>query len=831
MIKAIKIIFTVTLLVAASFVGTIMVYSAADVSPAVQSEPLFEMAITGEIARSSTSTNWLKKDEPATLFADFSFDYLLTSYQNPLPSEVETQNLEHAGFDSVMLPFLANEDLEFMLKEGHFEAEPMLREKLSVLEFTQEQNLTVLNLSGHVKDEELLDILAEVADGYVVVKFSQLTEPWDGELFLEKAKTAIDYGADIIIGEDTNDAHPIQIYNECVIIPGLGGFLGGKAEAGFVVLIGFYEGGISVEVEPLAIVSGKPSLLRSPWQYLQAQRLVKDKISGDFTVNLYKGIYLSPDLQPEQTESEAEIVPEQGGVTAEAISQHGFGVAAGHPLAVDAGMEILEAGGNAVDAAVAVAYALAVVEPDGSGLGGGGIMLMHLAEEDRQVVVDYRETAPSTMNKSEIEKIMNWPSTGIPGFVSGLEKATEEFGTLEYAEVIRPAFRLAQDGFPVSAGLERRLRNSSGKIARSPTALKSFFRNGWPIPAGEIVTQPTLAQTLQRIMDEGSSVFYQGYIADTFIEVLAGQGMQVSRKDLENYQPVIREPLRGQYRDLDVVTVPPPAGGFNLLQQLMILNHFDFASYSHESPETYKLLEEVAKATYSDRRSYIGDPNFVNSPLDELLSEEYVAEKVALINTGQIPQEMFTDAYRPSDNTTHFVVVDAAGNWVSVTNTLSYGFGNGLQAEGFFLNTQLKNFSSNPSSPNYFQPGKRPFSHISPSLVFQDGSPIMALGTPGGRRIPAYLAQLLVFMTDFSLDVEDAVNLPRFWSEGKTIWVEKQMPKAVSRYYQERGYEVITWNPGSYFGRMAVIRFNAEDETYTGTGDPMRGEGSINLNF
>ncbi len=511
--------------------------------------------------------------------------------------------------------------------------------------------------------------------------------------------------------------------------------------------------------------------------------------------------------------------------TEEESSIGNYGVAAGHPLAVEAGLKILEAGGNAIDAAVAVAYALAVVEPDGSGLGGGGIMLIHLAAEESQIVIDYRETAPTTMGRDDIKKIMYWPSTGIPGFVKGMEKAIEDYGTISYADAISPARDLARDGFPMTDEFNGRISNNSGKLARSPGALQDFFRGGWPAPAGEIITQPVLAETLQSIMAEGSSVFYEGYIGDSIIDVLHKQGMTLSRQDLLNYLPVVREPIKGGYRDLTIVTVPPPAGGFNLLQQLQILEHFNLSSYVEPASEVYKLMEETIKATYSDRRSYVGDPNFVYVPLDELLSKEYVAEKIKQINAGDIPLNMFLDPYRPSDNTTHFVVADSYGNWVSVTNTLSYLFGNGLQAEGFFLNTQLKNFSTDSSSPNYFQPGKRPFSHISPTLVFKDGAPILALGSPGGRRIPAYLVQALILFADFEMNIEEAVDYPRFWSEGKKIWVEADTPKDVTAYFRSRGYEVVVWNPGPYFGRVAAIFYNPVTGEFTGTGDHLRGDG------
>lgn len=498
-----------------------------------------------------------------------------------------------------------------------------------------------------------------------------------------------------------------------------------------------------------------------------------------------------------------------------------FAVSAGHPLAVEAGLQILEKGGNAVDAAAAVAYALAVVEPQGSGLGGGGIMLIHLAAENTQVVVDYRETAP-TMEPDHVARALAYPSFGIPGFVRGLEKAVSEYGKLTYAEVIEPAYSLANDGFPVSRELASRLRGNSQKLARGQTARKDFFRSGRTLSQGQILTQPTLAKTLRAIMEQGSTVFYEGYIADSIIETMRRNNLPLPKSDLANYAPVIREPLSAGYRDYTVVTVPPPAGGFNLLQQLLILNHF---ALNEPTPETFHLLEQTINATYSDRRSYIGDPNFVNAPVEELLSPDYIAGKVEQIKEGPIEASHFTDAILPSDNTTHITVVDAEGNWVSVTNTISIYFGYGLQAEGFFLNTQLNNFSDRPTSPNYYRAGKRPFSHISPAIILKDGTPVLALGTPGGRRIPALLVQVLIHHLDFGLPLSEAVDQPRFWAENNTLYAEKGLASEVITHFRKQGYQVVQQNPDYFFGRVSAIARDPATGFLTGSADPLRGEG------
>ena len=814
----------IILLLTAALAAELLLQHLEESLPRPQEEPMMIVSVIGSITRNNSAlSSYLSQDSILAPRGSTENHYLIAHYENTLPSSREKDLLKGAGISAVTLPYLSDEEIEFMVENEELSDEPNLKEKLSVLKLTQNQDFVLLNLPADLKTEQISDILGALADKKaVIIKFEHVTQTWSEELFDRNAKAAIDGGAHVVIGDHQSSPLQVQMYGEGVIIPSLSSFLGGRNTSGAMVTVAVYAAGVIVEVAPLQVERGVPALLKGSWHYFQAQAFLNRMVGDEFRRQPLKAFYASPALFKQGDGTDPEVA---GEATQEINHNATYAVAAGHPLAVKAGIEILQAGGNAIDAAVGVAYALAVVEPDGSGLGGGGIMLIHLAAENRQIVIDYRETAPSTVSRDEIEKMMKWPSTGIPGFVSGLEKAIEAYGTLDYAAAIRPAFHLAKDGFVLTSQLHRKISNNSGKLARSPGAVRDFFRNGWPARVGEVITQPTLAKTLQSIMDQGSAVFYEGYISNSFIDVLKSQGVTLHKQDLKNYQPVVRVPLVGAYRNLTIVTVPPPAGGFNVLQQLKILNNFDLSAYAEPEPEVYRLLEQTMKTTYSDRRNYIGDPNFVHVELEELLSQGYVQEKVAQINEGRVPLQMFTDPYRPADNTTHFVVVDAAGNWVSVTNTLSYLFGNGLQAEGFFLNTQLNNFSTNPSSPNYFQPGKRPFSHISPMLVLNENSPILALGSPGGRRIPAYLTQVLVLLADFKLNIEDAIDYPRFWSEGKTIWVEAGMPREVTALFRRQGYEVVTWNPSSYFGRVAAIYYDLKTKKISGSGDPSRGEG------
>jgi gamma-glutamyltranspeptidase / glutathione hydrolase len=816
LLKPVKLLFLFFILASASIFFWFYVLLPAPVGSVSGGEPLARVLILGDMAGNNVSlTRWQRSPNPALYTKHAPLGAVMIShFDNPSPSGQESDTLGKAGLHLITLPFMSTEDLEYELgEELSADYAALLKRDFSVKNLTgTETGLAVLHFPLNTTSEELKTSLAAVTETGMplpAVKFSpDAGSDWDKNQFTVQARAAVDCGAKIVIGHHAEGLSPIEIYKESLIVPGLDFFLGGKNKESAFILVTAYADGIKVDVYPLMFKDNFPALHDRPWHYLQAKQVLDKTVPREFTRHGLTASY--------RTAGAPEPLPAKPGRHA------GYGVVAGHPLAVEAGLQILRAGGNAVDAAAAVSYALSVVEPQGSGLGGGGIMLIHLAAENRQVVVDYRETAPFTLDREEIKKIMNWPSTGIPGFVRGLEKAVADYGAMKYKDVIAPAYRLASEGFPMSEELSRRIRNNTGKLARSQDALTDFFHKGWPAPVGHTIKQPTLANTLQNIMAEGSKAFYEGYISDSIIEVLSRQGMKLSPQDLSNYRPVLREPIKGDYRDYTVVTVPPPAGGFNLLQQLKILEHYQL---TQPTPPVYYLMEQVLKATYSDRRSYVGDPNFVLVPMDELLSDSYVREKVEQINSGDVPHIIYADPYRPSDNTTHIVVVDALGNWVSVTNTISYYFGYGLQAEGFFLNTQLNNFSSDPSSPNYFQAGKRPFSHISPTLLLQNNTPVMALGTPGGRRIPAMLAQVLVRFIDFGYTLPEAVDAPRFWSEGRTISLEKGGTAEISSYFAEKGYTVVQQNPDYFFGRLSAIFLDPKTGELTGSGDPLRGEG------
>ncbi len=814
----------------------------------ITDRPLAQAVIFGKISRNDTlMARWLRSDSFITLSKTLPVSnetIFLAHYENPFPSAKEREALIKTGLSLVTLPFIPFKDLSYIVEEEITDKVELQRD-LAVLTLCEKENTLILNLPLDISLQKLAETISAkkkvATQQLLIIKFTPTAQSNNDNkenIFSTKAKAAARAGAHVIIGTHTANLMPLEVYADSLIIPSLDFSLGGNNTESAFILFTLYEKGITVEVHPLRLANGLPQSLHLPWHYFQSRQLLKQIALAEenFQRKRFKSVYISSSLLPlpepvevvEPVPDPVETPPDPKHEQ-EKSNEGSFGVAAGHPLAVEVGMEILRAGGNAIDAAVAVSYALAVVEPHASGLGGGGTMLLHLAAENRQIVIDYRETAPFTMQQDEIEKIMRWPSTGIPGFVKGMEKALEKYGTMSRQNVLTPALNLARDGFPMSAELHNRVRQNSGKLARSQEALINFFRRGWPAPVGEIIKQPALARTLESIIKEGSKVFYEGHIADSIIKVLAQQGMHLSADDLTRYRAILREPIQGNYRGYTVVTVPPPTGGFNLLQQLKILEHYNLGTYPQPTPEIYHLIQQTIRAVYGDRLSHVGDPRFVHIPLDELLSEEHILGKIDLIESGDIPMHMYRDPYRPSDNTTHIVVLDSAGNWASVTNTISFFFGHGLQAEGFFLNTQLKNFSSNPRSPNFFQPGKRPFSHISPTLLFKDGRPFMALGTPGGRRIPAYLAQVIVQYVDFDANIEEAVAAPRFWPEGKELHLEKGIPDGAISFLRQQGYQVIERNPSFFFGRISALHLDLETGKLTGTGDPLRGEGTFEM--
>lgn len=490
-----------------------------------------------------------------------------------------------------------------------------------------------------------------------------------------------------------------------------------------------------------------------------------------------------------------------------------YGVSAGNEDVVDIGMAVLEAGGTAVDAAVAVAYGLGVAEPFGSGPGGGGVMLFHEPGE-APIAYEYRETVPQSGDLPSAR-------TGVPGFIAGMEHAHDRHGTIELADLIEPAARLAEDGVVVTPTVHERL---TGAAHRLPIhLLPHFFPDGEPIDEGETLRQPEYAQALRLIQEEGADGFYAGDLGQEFVDAVSGLSME----DLEAYEVLELEPSVGRFGSLDVVSGPAPSSGPTLIQILQVAEALDIASTERESVEAVHTIAQAWRVALSDRTEYVADPTFEDVDLETLLSDSRtaaLADTIPADGFAEVP-EMSELEEQPSEasNTTHVVVVDADGRMVSMTNTLRNFFGSGQPVSGFFANDQLINFSSDPESINRPAPGKRPRNFLAPTILAQDGQPVLGIGSAGGRRIPTALAQVILGLTVHGQDLEEATASARFHLEEHELEVEESLGGSLADDLQVRGYEIVETLPTpEYFGSVQALLVDHEQGRITGVADERR---------
>lgn len=488
------------------------------------------------------------------------------------------------------------------------------------------------------------------------------------------------------------------------------------------------------------------------------------------------------------------------------------------PIATDVGVEILRAGGNAVDAAVAVGFALAVTHPSAGNIGGGGFMMVHLAEGSREFSLDYREKAPAAaspdMYLDEEGKVIEGLSTngylagGVPGTVAGLHLAWKEFGSLAWEELLRPAVRLAGEGFVVSHALSQSLKRAGGRMEGYPESRRIFLRDGDYYREGEIFRQPELARTLALIMKQGPDGFYQGETARLIADDMRENGGLITLEDLAAYEAGFREPVRGMYRGREVVSMgPPSSGGTILLEMLNIMENFPVPSPGCNSSEFIHLKAEIMRLAFADRAEYLGDSDFINVPVKGLTSREYAAGLAPRIRKDWATPSKTVYAGKPPgyepEETTHYSIVDKDGNGVAATTTINWGYGSGvtIRGAGFLMNNEMDDFSSGKGIPNAFgllqgeanaiEGGKRPLSAMTPALVKKDGSLRMVLGSPGGPTIINTVFQVLLNVVDFSMDIQEAVDAPRIhhqWMPDK-LYVEKDaLAWDVQKALEEKGH-------------------------------------------
>jgi gamma-glutamyltranspeptidase / glutathione hydrolase len=502
-------------------------------------------------------------------------------------------------------------------------------------------------------------------------------------------------------------------------------------------------------------------------------------------------------------------------------AEHGM-VVAQEKLAARIGADILRQGGNAVDAAVATGFALAVTYPRAGNIGGGGFMVIHSADRNEDVAIDYRETAPSAATrdmylgadgKPDADKSRNSAlGIGVPGTVAGLALALEKYGSGKFtlAQIIQPSIDLARDGFIVADDMADTLSDMYRRMARWPNSTKSFSRtDGAPLRDGDRLIQPDLAATLTTIAEQGPRGFYEGPVAEKLAKAVSSAGGIMTSDDLKSYQAHLRAPVRGNYRGYDIVSMPlPSSGGTVLLETLNILEGFPISDMKQGAAPSLHVIIEAMRRAYADRARYLGDPDFVNAPTQILLAKDYAARQRASIDPDRATPS--ADALkiapqREGSNTTHYSVVDSKGNAVSNTYTLNFPYGVGLVAEGtgVLLNNELDDFTAAPGASNAFGlvgfeanlpgPGKRPLSSMSPTIVLKDGKPVLVTGTPGGSRIISAVIQIVVDVLDYKMDVAAAVAAPRVhhqWMPDRLL-VERGFPGDVLDELKARGHEVV----------------------------------------
>ena len=472
------------------------------------------------------------------------------------------------------------------------------------------------------------------------------------------------------------------------------------------------------------------------------------------------------------------------------MAEHGM-VVAQEKIAAHIGADILQQGGNAVDAAVATGFAMAVTYPRAGNIGGGGFMVIHLADRSEDVAIDYREAAPGhttrdiflgTDGKPDPVKSRDTAfSIGVPGTVAGLALALEKYGSGQFtlAQLVKPAIDLARDGFVLTDDMADTLPEAHRRrLAKWPTSAKIFSRtDGSSLQEGDKLLQGDLAATLSTIAEQGPRGFYEGPVAEKLVKAIADAGGIMTLDDLKSYQVIIRAPVRGSYRGYDIVSMPlPSSGGTVLLETLNILEGFRLGEMKQGSAPSLHLLIEAMKRAYADRARYLGDPAFVNAPTNLLTAKDYAAKQRASIDPDHATVAANVASALPSHegpNTTHYSIVDSRGNAVSNTYTLNFPYGVGLVAEGtgVLLNNELDDFTAAPGASNAFGlvgyeanlpgPGKRPLSSMSPTIVLKDGKPVLLTGSPGGSRIISAVLQVIVNVLDYHMDVAAAVAAPR----------------------------------------------------------------------
>lgn len=536
-------------------------------------------------------------------------------------------------------------------------------------------------------------------------------------------------------------------------------------------------------------------------------------------------------------------------------------VATAHPLASEIGANVLKKGGNAIDAAVAIQFALNVTEPMMSGIGGGGFMMVYDGKTKKTNIINSRERAPAGATSDMFldksgkpipfdERSTGGTAVGVPGTLRGLDKALDKWGTRPMSKLMQPSIKLAKNGFPIDSVLAKAIEDNKETLQK--TAAKDiFFRNGKPLKEGDILVQKDLAKTFRLISKDGTDAFYKGEIGKAIASTVRSHGGSMTEKDLKKYKTTWDKPIWGEFKGYQIASMPPPSsGGVFLLQMLNMLEDYDLSQYDVRSPEKYHLLAEAMHLAYADRAAFAGDPEFVKVPLKGLLHKDYIKERQKLISLNKVnPNPKAGDPWKyeqgkpnyktteqPNDRkngeTTHFTVTDKWGNVVSYTTTIEQLFGTGIVVPGYgiVLNNELTDFDAVPGGANEVQPNKRPLSSMTPTIVFDEGKPVMTVGSPGGSTIITSVLQTIIHALEYDMELKAAIEEPRIYTNNITSYqyesgINKETLESLRRMGHKFGEK-----PNS-IGNVQSIWIDHKKGIFKGVADSSRNGAAIGIDL
>lgn len=525
------------------------------------------------------------------------------------------------------------------------------------------------------------------------------------------------------------------------------------------------------------------------------------------------------------------------------VARRGMVVAA-HPLAAQAGRDMLKDGGNAVDAAIATAFALNAAEPFASGIGGAGFMVIFLAKENKVTFINFREKAPSQaypeMFKEDGEtneelRRTHGLAVAVPGALAGWEFALKKYGTRSLGNVMQRGVDIAEQGFELSETFSKINKDEYEKLLKNSGEESVYLNEGFPFEPGDFFRNPELAATFKSIAAKGIEEFYRGDIARKIVKAVQEKGGILTLDDLANYQALEQEPLKGAYKGYTLYSIGPPgSGGLHIIQLLNIIENWPVQDWGRNKPLYIHHLSEAFRFIFADRGRYLGDPQYVSIPVSGLLSKDYAVQIVSKIKPdqplGYYPYGEFDEADLENENTTHLCVLDKEGNIVSLTQSINHFFGSGIIPEntGFLLNNHMDDFSREPDSPNAPRPNRRPVSSMGPLIMFKGDKPFLVLGSPGGTRIFPSLTQIIVNIIDFGMGLDEAIEAPRFFSysvsgEPRNIYLEARIPQNIRQALESMGHLLtVREDFDTYFGGAQGIMILDRKNAIHGGADSRR---------